>query len=39
MMRLGRFYFNGQPDAAREFHACRGGFVPSRLLRDMLQPA
>jgi peptidoglycan/xylan/chitin deacetylase (PgdA/CDA1 family) len=38
-MRLGRFYFHGRPNAAREFHACRGGFVPSRLLRSMLQPA
>lgn len=38
-MRLGRFYFHGRPDAASEFQACRGGFVPSRLLRSVLQPA
>jgi peptidoglycan/xylan/chitin deacetylase (PgdA/CDA1 family) len=38
-MRLGRFYFHGEPDAAREFHACRSGFVPSRLVRNLLQPA
>jgi peptidoglycan/xylan/chitin deacetylase (PgdA/CDA1 family) len=38
-MRLSRFYFHGRPDAASEFQACRGGFVPSRVLRSVLQPA
>jgi peptidoglycan/xylan/chitin deacetylase (PgdA/CDA1 family) len=38
-MHLGRFYFHGRPDAAREFEACRGGFVPSRMVHNLRQPA
>lgn len=38
-MHLGRFYFQAQPDVAREFASCRGGFVPSRVVRHLRQPA
>jgi peptidoglycan/xylan/chitin deacetylase (PgdA/CDA1 family) len=39
LMELGRFYFHGRPDAALEFRSYRCGFLPSRLVRTMLQPA
>lgn len=38
-LRLARFYFHGHPDPAREFRACRTGFVPSRILCRALAPA
>jgi peptidoglycan/xylan/chitin deacetylase (PgdA/CDA1 family) len=39
LMELGRFYFHGRPDPALEFRSYRCGFLPSRLVRTMLQPA
>ena len=39
LMELARFYFHGRPDPALEFRSYRCGFLPSRLVRTMLQPA
>jgi len=39
LMRLGRFYLHGDADAKRQFEQCRGGFIPSRLVRSALQPS
>lgn len=37
LMRLGRFYLQGGANARGEVFACSSGFVPSLLVRDLLQ--